>query len=361
MFVAQTVRAADDGKGKIHGHKCELCHRTFRVFCFPPPTHIDTVLLPIWNHPVDGPTGTNIPSPQATACAHQGHIALTYNEGPSDVTAKVLNGLKAGQAKASFFVNATWLYTQQYAMILQRAYNDGHLIGMTYRAPGDTIDGMSDEEVRKDVTSHAKVIETLIGVAPKYIRLHYTQPEDTRLQNLVREMGYTLIYYNLDTQDYIYKDKPQGIADLYRSTFEKQLETYDSKGSFISVQYDIPDTGSWQAIYDIINTIDSAGYNMVRLDGCLNDKKPYKKSATSKDFVSDKHSLGSSNYKQGQKMVDKPSQLSSTTPPTGANNGKADAAVDDGAKESSVAKNTVSTLFTWIGSACFSLGVSIFI
>ncbi|KAI9247647.1 hypothetical protein BDA99DRAFT_423522, partial [Phascolomyces articulosus] len=240
------------------------------------------------------------PAPQATACAHPGDIALTYNEGPSDVTAKVLNGLKAGQAKASFFVNATWLYTQQYAMILQRAYNDGHLIGMTYRAPGDTTDGMTDEQIRADVTNSAKVIETLIGVAPKYIRLHYSQPEDTRLENIVRDMGYTLIYYNLDTQDYNFKSNPKGIAQLYQTTFEKQLDTYDSKGSFISVQYDIPDTGSWQAIYDTINQIDTSGYKMVRLDGCLNDKEPYKESATSKKAVGDKHSFGSPGYKEGQ-------------------------------------------------------------
>lgn len=161
-------------------------------------------------------------------------------------------------------------------MVLQRAYNDGHLIGMTYRAPGDTSEGLTDDQIREDVTNNAKVIETLIGVAPKYIRLHYSQPEDVRLENIIRDMGYTLVYYNLDTQDYNFKNNPKGIAELYKTQFGKQLDTYDSKGSFISVQYDIPDTGSWQAIYDTINSINDAGYKMVRLDGCLNDKQPYK-------------------------------------------------------------------------------------
>ncbi|KAI8099138.1 uncharacterized protein BX664DRAFT_13746, partial [Halteromyces radiatus] len=228
---------------------------------------------------------TTGPAPQATACAGSGQIAVTYNEGPSDVTAKVLNGLKAAQAKANFFVNASWLYTQQYAMILQRAYNDGHLIGMTYRAPGDSSEGLTDQEIRQDVANTAKIVETLIGVSPKYVRLHYTTPEDYRLEHIIRGMGYTLVAYNLDTQDYNFKGNPKGIAELYRSTFSKQLDTYDSKGSFISVQYDIPDTGSWQAIYDIVNAINEAGYTMVRLDGCLRDKSPYKecKSTENKD------------------------------------------------------------------------------
>ncbi|KAI8379397.1 uncharacterized protein BYT42DRAFT_568657 [Radiomyces spectabilis] len=230
------------------------------------------LLLPVWNHPTA--VNKDAPAPQATACANPGQIAVTYNEGPSDVTAKVLNGLKATQAKANFFVNATWLYTQQYAMILQRAYNDGHLIGMTYRAPGDSSNGLSDQQIQSDVTNTAKIIETLIGVAPKYIRLHYTQPEDIRLENIIRAMGYTLVAYNLDTQDYNFKQDPDGIAKLYKSTFEKQLDTYDSKGSFISMQYDIPDTGSWQAIYDVVRVINDSGYTMVRMDGCLNDKQP---------------------------------------------------------------------------------------
>lgn len=203
------------------------------------------------------------------------------------------------------------LYTQQYAMILQRAYNDGHFIGMTYRAPGDTSEGLTDEQIKTDVTNTAKIIETLIGVAPKYIRLHYSQPEDIRLENIIRNLGYTLVAYNLDTMDYNYKGNPNGIADLYKSIFAKQIDTYDSKGSFISVQYDIPDTGSWEAIYDVVKTINDAGYTMVRLDGCLNDKTPYKEHAHSMKFISDKHSLGQANYKAGQITPEKPTSNSS--------------------------------------------------
>ena len=194
-------------------------------------------------------------------------------------------------------------------MILQRAYNEGHLIGMTYRAPGDSSVGLTDEQIKTDVTNTAKVIETLIGVAPKYVRLHYSEPEDIRLENIIRGMGYTLVAYNLDTMDYNYRNSPEGISDLYKEIFARQIDVYDSKGSFISVQYDIPDTGSWQAIYDVVRTIDEAGYNMVRLDGCLNDKRPYKKHAGSMKFISDKHSLGQAGYKSGQVTPEKPATV----------------------------------------------------
>lgn len=253
--------------------------------------------LPVWNHPTGVASGA---VPQITACANSGNIAVTYvwrtlilwtailncywphiliqNEGPSDVTAKVLNGLKNSQAKANFFVNATWLYTQQYAMILQRAYNDGHFIGMTYRVPADNPASMTDAQISQDVINTAKTIETLIGVSPKYVRLHYSNPPDTRTEHILSSLGFTLVSYNLDTMDYNFKENPSGVAELYRKTFAKQTDTYDSKGSFVSVQYDIPDTSSYLAINDVIKAINDNGYTMVRLDGCLNDKTPYKSS-----------------------------------------------------------------------------------
>jgi hypothetical protein len=231
-------------------------------------------------------------------------------------------------------------------MILQRAYNDGHFIGMTYRAPGDTSEGLTDDQIKTDVTNTAKIIETLIGVAPKYVRLHYSQPEDIRLENIIRDLGYTLVAYNLDTMDYNFKNNPEGISDLYKNVFAKQIDTYDSKGSFISVQYDIPDTGSWQAIYDIVKTINENGYTMVRLDGCLNDKQPYKEHASSLKFVSDKHSLGQSNYKAGQVTPEKPVNTSSQSV-NGDAPGGVDAAQQEEAELLRKASSAVIDVFDW--------------
>ncbi|KAI8968182.1 hypothetical protein BDF20DRAFT_828279 [Mycotypha africana] len=258
--------------------------------------------LPVWT--TTDVHDLNAPVPQATACRGPGQIALTYGEGPTDVTAKVLNALKATQAKANFFVNTSWLTTQQYAMILQRAYNDGHLIGMTYRPPKDTSEGLTDEEIQIDVLNSAQAIEDVIGVAPKYIRLHYVQPEDIRLEHILYDLGYTIIGYNLDVMDYNNtKNNPNAITNYYKETFAKQMDTYDTKSSYISIQSDIPETGSSEAVNDVIKAIDDAGYTMVRLDGCLIDNYPYKEHAGSLKFVNDKHSWGQPMYKSGQQVI----------------------------------------------------------
>ncbi|KAI8381187.1 uncharacterized protein BYT42DRAFT_612991 [Radiomyces spectabilis] len=254
-----------------------------------------------------GPSPARPPVAQVTGCRTHGQIAVTYSEGPSDATARIVRQLNNANARANFFVNATWLYTQQYAMVLQNIYNAGHFIGMMYRVKNDDSSSLTDNEIRDDILKNARTIEALIKVSPKYVRLHYTKAPDARTQNILSDLGFILVGYNLDSQDYSHKVPvgPGSIQELYKQTFQKQKETYDAKGSFISVQYDIPDTGALVAVPHMINTIDEEGYTMVRLDGCLNDPKPYKKDALSKEYVSDKFSFGTNGYHSGQNHVAK--------------------------------------------------------
>ncbi|KAH8548445.1 hypothetical protein BGW37DRAFT_182510 [Umbelopsis sp. PMI_123] len=243
------------------------------------------------------PSGVLPPVPLMTACGTQGQIAVTYSEGPSDATARIVKQLNAANAKATFFINATWLYSQQYAMVVQNTYNAGHFIGMTYRVKNDDSSVLSEEEIRNDIIKDAKVIQSLINVAPKYVRLHYTAVEDTKTENILKELGMVLVGYNLDSQDY---SKGAKIQDVYKTAFQKQKETYDAKGSFISIQYDIPDTSSLESMSYILNTINDEGYTMVRMDGCLNDPNPYRKDAASNEYVADKFTFNSTGYVEGQ-------------------------------------------------------------
>ena len=207
-------------------------------------------------------------------------------------------------------------------MVVQNTYKAGHLIGMTYRVQNDDSSKLTDDELRNDIIKKASIIEALIGVSPKYARLHYTEPEDTRTENMMRDLGFVLVGYNLDSQDYQHKD----VGEVYSKAFRKYKDTYDAKGSFISVQYDMPGSIKPSTVPQMINTISSEGYTMVRLDGCLNDPTPYKKSrffklqslffeveqlilwrssiaASSKEYVSDKFSFNTTGYHQGQKAV----------------------------------------------------------
>lgn len=168
---------------------------------------------------------------------------------------------------------------QQYALVTENLYKDGHLIGMAYRVKNDNSKDMTNEDLKHDIIKNARVIENLIGVAPKYVRLHYTKEKDIRLEKTLAELGFVTVGYNLDSQDYLKKNTtgPDSVPDIYSKTLKNFKEKYNEKGSFISIHYDGPHSSSLDSIGHIVNTIEGEGYMMVRLDGCMNDEKPYKK------------------------------------------------------------------------------------
>ncbi|KAL7313800.1 hypothetical protein PS15m_007491 [Mucor circinelloides] len=248
--------------------------------------------------------GEDLPAvPQVVACRTDGQVAITYSEGPSDATARIARQLNNAQVRANFFVNTKWLQEQQYAMVLQNIYNAGHLIGLTYRLPTEDPETMSDEEIKADIITHAKIVESLIHVSPKYVRLHFSAQSDGRTEHILQELGFVLVGYNLDGKDYVHKT-PELIEQEYQRTFKTYRAAHDNKkGSFVAIQYDIPETGSMAAVPNVIQLLQREGYDAVRMDGCLNDEKPYKASAAGLGYVGDKFSLGSAGYKSGQKIT----------------------------------------------------------
>ncbi|KAF9949608.1 hypothetical protein BGZ72_008649 [Mortierella alpina] len=241
-----------------------------------------------------------------TKCNTPGQIALTYSEGPSEATTQMLEILKEAKARVTFFANATWLEYMQYAGVTRRAYNDGHLIGMTYRLPNDSSMSMTDAQLKADIAKQANKIYELIGKYPKYVRLHDAGLKDPKLEPTIRAMGYTLVGFNLDETDYKYntREKAPQIADVYEQTFVKQADAFGRKGSYVVVGYDIPASGAAAALPDVISSIIRNEYDMVRLDGCNNDNKPYKKSPMVNDgFVADDFSFGGTKYVHGQSPV----------------------------------------------------------
>ncbi|KAF9924253.1 chitin deacetylase [Linnemannia zychae] len=241
-----------------------------------------------------------------TSCQTPGQVALTYSEGPSEATMEMLETLKEAQAKVTFFTNATWLQYMQYAGVTRHAYLDGHLIGMTYRLPSDTSTGQTDNDIKESIARASRTIQDLIGVYPKYIKIHESNLKDARLLNLVKSMGYTLVGFNMDEYDYKYNSAATSsqIAEVFNAMFSKQMDAYGRRASYVVAGYDVPSTGAAAGLPKVINTIQAHGYDMVRLDGCSNDKTPYKKDPIlNNGYVGDAKSFGALEYKHGQKTV----------------------------------------------------------
>ncbi|KAI8079579.1 uncharacterized protein B0P05DRAFT_571502 [Gilbertella persicaria] len=224
--------------------------------------------------------------PQVVRCKTEGQLAITYSEGPSDTTARIARQLNNASTPANFFVNIKWLQEERYATVLQNLYKAGHFIGMTYSLPTNNPSSMTDKEIQQDIIHNADMIHSILGVAPKYVRLHFSAHSDIRTEYILKQLGFVLVGYNLDGKDYLHKT-PEFIGQEYERTFTNYKTSHQGKGSFISIQYDIPETGSLDAVSSVMKIIYKEGYTPVRMDTCLNDLKPYKVTAAGLDYVSD--------------------------------------------------------------------------
>ena len=138
------------------------------------------------------------------------------------------------------------------------------------------------------------------------MKVHEASVKDPRLLDIVKPMGYTLVSFNLDEYDYKHNilDKAGQIDEVYNSTFSRQQESYGRKASYIVTGYDVLTTGAAGALPKVINTINAHGYDMVRLDGCVNDKYLYKKDPIKDNgYANDAKSFGGQEYKHGQVNV----------------------------------------------------------
>lgn len=135
-------------------------------------------------------------------------VYLTFDDGPSANTQKILEILDRYNAKATFFVTGT---NQNYNYLIKEAYDKGHTIGLhtyshDYKTVYSSVDAYFD-----DLTKVGNMVKDLIGFTPKYIRFpggssntisrKYTPGIMTTLSKEVINRGYQYYDWNGDSTD----------------------------------------------------------------------------------------------------------------------------------------------------------------
>lgn len=101
-------------------------------------------------------------------------IALSFDDGPSNVTADILDILKKEKVKASFFVVGSWATKdgQDYSALTTRAYKEGHAIGNhTWTHPYMTR--LSAEQMTEEMDKCTEYIVRMTGEKPVFFRPPY--------------------------------------------------------------------------------------------------------------------------------------------------------------------------------------------
>ena len=135
-------------------------------------------------------------------------VYLTFDDGPSENTGKILDILKEYNVKATFFVTGN---NQKYDKLMKRAHDEGHAIGLhTYSHDYKEVYA-SEKAYFEDLKKISDLVEKVTGEKSYIIRFpggssntvsaEYTKGLMTLLTKKVQEKGYQYFDWNCDSTD----------------------------------------------------------------------------------------------------------------------------------------------------------------
>jgi peptidoglycan/xylan/chitin deacetylase (PgdA/CDA1 family) len=196
------------------------------------------------------------PSPKSKPAAEAAKktVYLTFDDGPSALTCKVLDILKKNNIKATFFVLGEQV--KRYPEVLQRIYEEGHAIGNHTYDHNYTELYSGFPVFWNQVKQTEEEINRIIGVRPQLVRApggtagHF----DDIYFRLMKQGGYVVMDWNVDSGDSTRRGVPE-------SEIIKGAETPVKSNGAVLLMHDGSGHGeSVKALPEIIAWYKSKGY-----------------------------------------------------------------------------------------------------
>lgn len=238
------------------------------------------------------PTGTNTTSIPRTAignivygaegiydCANAGDVALTFDDGPGPYTSHILDLLDKYNAKGTFFISgnnngkgAIDTASLPWSDLIRRMYRSGHQVA-SHTWSHANLNKLSSSERRNEMIKNEMALRNILGVIPTYMRPPYSAcSADSGCQADMKDLGYHITYFDLDTQDYL-NDSPDQIGKsktIFDNAFNGKSNT-DSE--FLAISHDIHEQTSEQLVEYMLKGLKSRGYSSVTVGTCLGEQK----------------------------------------------------------------------------------------
>lgn len=192
---------------------------------------------------------------------------LTFDDGPSDNTIKILDILKENNIKATFFVNGH----PERKEIYQRIINEKHTIGNhtyshDYAALYKTIDGFDKDKQKLDdlltqITGKKPVILRFPGGSNNHVSFSYGGSDFMdKLTKHIKQSGIKYFDWNVDSTDasVTTQDKDKIIAEVLKGSKNK-------KQAIILMHDSSPKTTTVLALPSIISGLKAQGYKFSTL------------------------------------------------------------------------------------------------
>lgn len=178
-------------------------------------------------------------------------VALTFDDGPSNYTEELLDGLAEYNAKATFFVVGKT--AEKKPEVVKRAHEEGHLIGNHTYSHIDFFKS-SLSEIEEDIGKGAKVIQDITGEKPLFLRAPYGHTNFLQL----KQLDSFFIRWSTSTYDWYKEDEEY----IYKRIMK------EAKDGAIILMHDTREV-TVKAVLRAIPELQAQGFELVRVDDLL--------------------------------------------------------------------------------------------
>ena len=181
-------------------------------------------------------------------CSRVKCVALTFDDGPAESTAELLDVLAARNVRATFFLVGENVV--KHPELVRREHEAGHELGDHSYTHAD-LGNASEKKVLDQLTRTQDAIRRASGVTPVLLRPPYGSVSK-RLTRITREMGLAQVLWTVDPLDWEHRDT--------RYVEKRVLKAV--KPGYVVLMHDIHPT-SVKAVPKIIDRLAAEGYAFV--------------------------------------------------------------------------------------------------
>jgi hypothetical protein len=203
-------------------------------------------------------------------CPKAGQWGLTFDDGPSQNTLRLLDYLKQQNIKASFFVVGSQVVGNP--QIVRRIFEEGHHVGVhtwSHRA----LSSLSNDQVISELEWSVRAVERVIGVRPVYYRPPYGDIDD-RVRAISRLMGMKPVKWGFNSTDWLLNANPNALPIPEYKARMAQSYNVNTNG-VIDLSHDLTSVTVDFATTVTIPTVLENRMVPMSVPECLGDMTPY--------------------------------------------------------------------------------------
>lgn len=210
------------------------------------------------------------PESDVVSCPKKNEWALTYDDGPTQFSLKVLDNLNSRGIKGTFFAIGSRVIENP--QILKQIVDSGHQIGV-HTWSHTPLTSQTTEQIIAETKWTEMAIKEAVNLTPKWFRPPQGDFDD-RVRGILTQLGYKIAIWDRDTFDWESNADPTFDLNWVTGNFTEWVKNTTSPIGFVSLEHDAFEKTS-SMTGKAMDIVLGAKFSPQSLSVCLGDNQPY--------------------------------------------------------------------------------------